>query len=158
LWRVVRSCFRPPIGARRDGPCRTNPRFHELIESFNRKTGCPALVNTSFNVRGEPIVCTPEDAFRRFMGNEIELLVLGNCMLRKAERKPALKVSDGNDFDPDRATEPIPSNLSRVASPRIGATTLDRGSGRTTIGMGSRGLAEFMLQCGNSVDTRQCGS
>ena len=59
------------------------------------------LVNTSFNVRGEPIVCTPEDAFRCFMGNEIELLVVGNCMLRKAERKPALKVSDEDDFDPD---------------------------------------------------------
>jgi hypothetical protein len=63
-----------------------------------------------------------------------------------------------DDFDPDRPTEPIPSNLSRVASPRIGAAILDRGSGRATIGMGSRCLAEFMLQCGNSVDTRQCGS
>jgi carbamoyltransferase len=50
----------------------TNPRFHALIERFKSKTGCPVLVNTSFNVRGEPIVCTPEDAFRCFMGNEVE--------------------------------------------------------------------------------------
>jgi hypothetical protein len=64
----------------------TNPRFHALIERFKSKTGCPVLVNTSFNVRGEPIVCTPEDAFRCFMGNEVELLVLGNCMLRKSKQ------------------------------------------------------------------------
>ena len=61
----------------------TNPRYHALISSFKAKTGCPVLVNTSFNVRGEPIVCTPEDAFRCFMGNDIEMLVVGNCMLRK---------------------------------------------------------------------------
>ena len=59
----------------------TNPRFHKLIERFKAKTGCPVLVNTSFNVRGEPIVCTPEDAFRCFMGSEIEFLVVGNCLL-----------------------------------------------------------------------------
>ncbi|HEV3397588.1 MAG TPA: carbamoyltransferase, partial [Xanthobacteraceae bacterium] len=57
----------------------TNPRFHDLIAAFKARTGCPVLVNTSFNVRGEPIVCTPEDAFRCFMGSEIELLVAGNC-------------------------------------------------------------------------------
>ena len=66
----------------------TNPRFHALIARFKAKTGCPVLVNTSFNVRSEPIVCTPEDAFRCFMGNEIELLVVGNCMLRKKRAEP----------------------------------------------------------------------
>jgi carbamoyltransferase len=79
----------------------TNPRFHALIERFKGKTGCPVLVNTSFNVRSEPIVCTPEDAFRCFMGNEIELLVVGNCMLRKNEQNPALKIDYKDEFEPD---------------------------------------------------------
>ena len=69
----------------------TNPRFHALISRFKTLTGCPMLVNTSFNVRGEPIVCTPEDAFRCFMGTEIELLTVGNCILRKDEQSPVLK-------------------------------------------------------------------
>ena len=59
----------------------TNPRFHALLSAFKRKTGCPVLVNTSFNVRGEPIVCTPEDAFRCFMGTELDVLAVGNCYL-----------------------------------------------------------------------------
>jgi carbamoyltransferase len=79
----------------------TNPRFHALISQFKAKTGCPVLVNTSFNVRGEPIVCTPEDAFRCFMGNEIELLVIGNCMLRKDEQNPALKRDYKDQFELD---------------------------------------------------------
>jgi len=79
----------------------TNPRFHALISRFKEKTGCGVLVNTSFNVRSEPIVCTPEDAFRCFMGSEIELLVVGNCMLRKAEQNPALKVDYKDEFEPD---------------------------------------------------------
>jgi carbamoyltransferase len=79
----------------------TNPRFHALITSFKNKTGCPVLVNTSFNVRGEPIVNTPEDAFRCFMGSEIELLVVGNCMLRKADQDPALRADYQNMFEPD---------------------------------------------------------
>jgi carbamoyltransferase len=79
----------------------TNPRFHALIARFKEKTGCPVLVNTSFNVRSEPIVCTPEDAFRCFMGNEIELLVVGNCMLRKDEQNPALKIDYKDEFEPD---------------------------------------------------------
>ena len=61
----------------------TNPRFYGLIEAFYRKTGCPILVNTSFNVRGEPIVCTPEDAYRCFMRTEMDYLVLENCLLSK---------------------------------------------------------------------------
>ena len=79
----------------------TNPRFHALISRFKAKTGCPVLVNTSFNVRSEPIVCTPEDAFRCFMGNDIELLVVGNCMLRKDEQNPALKIDYKDEFEPD---------------------------------------------------------
>jgi carbamoyltransferase len=79
----------------------TNPRFHALISRFKAKTGCPVLVNTSFNVRGEPIVCTPEDAFRCFMGNDIEMLVVGNCMLRKSDQDPALKLDYKNQFELD---------------------------------------------------------
>jgi carbamoyltransferase len=69
----------------------TNPRFHAVITRFKELTGCPLLVNTSFNVRGEPIVCTPEDSFRCFMGTEIELLVVENCVLEKSEQDAALK-------------------------------------------------------------------
>jgi carbamoyltransferase len=67
----------------------TNPRFHQLLRAFERRTGCPVLVNTSFNVRGEPIVCTPEDAFRCFMGTGIETLAIGNCLLRKSAQVDA---------------------------------------------------------------------
>lgn len=67
----------------------TNPRFHRLIETFAERTGCPMLINTSFNVRGEPIVCTPEDAFRCFMQTEMDYLVLGNHVLAKHEQRPA---------------------------------------------------------------------
>jgi carbamoyltransferase len=68
----------------------TNPRFHALLSRFKARTGCPVLVNTSFNVRGEPIVCTPEDAFRCFMGTDIEMLVIGNCVLHKEEQDHGL--------------------------------------------------------------------
>jgi carbamoyltransferase len=79
----------------------TNPRYYALIERFKALTGCPVLVNTSFNVRGEPIVNTPEDAFRCFMGSEIDLLVAGNCILRKQDQDPALKLDYTNAFEPD---------------------------------------------------------
>jgi carbamoyltransferase len=69
----------------------TNPRYHALLSAFERNTGCPVLVNTSFNVRGEPIVCTPEDAFRCFMGNELDVLAVGNSYLRKERQDPSLK-------------------------------------------------------------------
>ncbi|MDX2156595.1 MAG: carbamoyltransferase [Hyphomicrobiaceae bacterium] len=68
----------------------TNPRYHALIDAFRARTGCPVLVNTSFNVRGEPIVGSPEDAFRCFMGTEMETLVVGNCVLRKASQNASL--------------------------------------------------------------------
>jgi carbamoyltransferase len=61
----------------------TNPRYHQLISRFHEITGCPMLVNTSFNIRGEPIVNTPEDAFNCFMGTELDILVIGNSILRK---------------------------------------------------------------------------
>ncbi|MBV8566300.1 MAG: carbamoyltransferase [Methylobacteriaceae bacterium] len=69
----------------------TNPRFHALLSAFKARTGCPVLVNTSFNVRGEPIVCTPEDAFRCFMGTDIEALAVGNCFMLKEHQKAALR-------------------------------------------------------------------
>jgi carbamoyltransferase len=79
----------------------TNPRYHALLSAFKARTGCPVLVNTSFNVRGEPIACTPEDAFRCFMGSEIEVLVAGDCFLRKEQQDPALKLDYRDRFDPD---------------------------------------------------------
>lgn len=79
----------------------TNPRYHALLSRFKANTGCPILVNTSFNVRGEPIVCTPEDAFRCFMGTEIEVLVVENCFLRKEEQDLRLKRDYTNRFEPD---------------------------------------------------------
>jgi carbamoyltransferase len=79
----------------------TNPRFHRLLQSFQGLTGCPVLVNTSFNVRGEPIVCTPEDAFRCFMGTDIEVLAIGNCLLRKGDQQPSLKQNYESKFELD---------------------------------------------------------
>jgi carbamoyltransferase len=79
----------------------TNPLYYRLIERFKALTGCPVLVNTSFNVRGEPIVCTPEDAFRCFMGNELDLLVVGNCVLAKAEQNASLKQDYSSAFELD---------------------------------------------------------
>jgi carbamoyltransferase len=79
----------------------TNPRYHALISAFEKRTQCPVIVNTSFNVRGEPIVCTPEDAFRCFMGTEIETLAVGNCFLRKENQDPALKRNYEKAFELD---------------------------------------------------------
>jgi carbamoyltransferase len=79
----------------------TNPRYHALISEFDRLTGCPVIVNTSFNVRGEPIVCTPEDAFHCFMGTEIEALAVGNCFLRKEDQDLDLKKNYETAFELD---------------------------------------------------------
>jgi carbamoyltransferase len=79
----------------------TNPLYHALISAFKERTGCPVLVNTSFNVRGEPLVSTPEDAFRCFMGTDIEVLAVGNCYLRKEDQDPSLKRSYENQFELD---------------------------------------------------------
>ena len=79
-----------------------NPRYYALIEAFKERTGCPVLVNTSFNVRGEPIVCTPQDAFRCFMGTGIDCLVAGNCFLEKEDQDPSLATRAHKDaFGPD---------------------------------------------------------
>ena len=79
----------------------TNPAYHALISRFKELTGCPVIVNTSFNVRGEPIVCTPEDAFNCFMGTETEMLVIGNTILLKEQQDPALKRNYKNTFELD---------------------------------------------------------
>ncbi|HLH10977.1 MAG TPA: carbamoyltransferase [Methylovirgula sp.] len=79
----------------------TNPRYHALLSRFEELTGCPVLVNTSFNVRGEPIVCTPEDAFACFMGTEIEFLAIGNCILHKERQNKDLARDYKHAFDPD---------------------------------------------------------
>ena len=104
--RAVRSCI--PAVTHVDGSARiqtvhaaTHPRYHALLRRFKAATGCPVLVNTSFNVRGEPIVCAPEDAFRCFMGTDIESLAIGNCFLRKADQDPSLQRDYRHAFAPD---------------------------------------------------------
>lgn len=79
----------------------TNPRYHALLSAFKARTGCPIVVNTSFNIRGEPIVQAPEDAFGCFMGCEMETLVVGNCVLDKREQNPSLKVDYKDKFELD---------------------------------------------------------
>ncbi len=79
----------------------TNSRYHALLSAFERKTGCPVLVNTSFNVRGEPIVGVPEDAFRCFMGTELDVLAVGNCYLRKENQDSALRQNYETAFELD---------------------------------------------------------
>ena len=79
----------------------TNPRFYDLIQSFKKKTGCPMLVNTSFNVRGEPIVCSPKDAFKCFMGTGLDILVINNFLLTKEEQAHSLLNEYKLDYDLD---------------------------------------------------------
>jgi len=79
----------------------TNPRYYALLKCFESRTGCPVLVNTSFNVRGEPIVCTPEEAFHCFMGTDIEVLAIGDCLLDKKQQNTALRVDYRDRFDLD---------------------------------------------------------
>ncbi len=79
----------------------TNPIYHALIKKFNEKTGCPLIVNTSFNVRGEPIVCTPTDAYKCFMGNELDVLAIGKFLLKKNEQGKSLNLSYKNSYGLD---------------------------------------------------------
>ena len=80
----------------------TNPRYHEMLTKFNEKYGCAVVVNTSFNVRGEPIVCTPKDAYLCFMRTEMDYLILNNYLLRKEDQKPLDNDSDWmSEFDLD---------------------------------------------------------
>jgi carbamoyltransferase len=79
----------------------TNPRYYDLISKFKKKTGCPVIINTSFNVRGEPIVNTPTDAFNCFMGPELDYLVIGNCILDKSKQTTNFKKNHKNKFELD---------------------------------------------------------
>ena len=79
----------------------TNPLFHSLLIEFKKLTNCPILVNTSFNVRGEPIVCTPEDAFKCFMGTGLDILVIGNYFLKKEDQSELLKENYTNKYELD---------------------------------------------------------
>ena len=79
----------------------TNKRYYDLISKFKRKTDCPVIVNTSFNVRGEPIVNSPTDAFNCFMGTELDYLVIGNCILDKNKQNFDLKKDYTKEFDLD---------------------------------------------------------
>ena len=80
---------------------KTNKCFYDLISKFKEKTGCPILINTSFNVRGEPIVNTPTDAFNCFMGTELDYLIIGNCILDKEKQNPKLKKDYTKEFELD---------------------------------------------------------
>ena len=79
----------------------TNPIYHAVISKFKEKTGCPIVVNTSFNVRGEPIICTPIDAFKCFMGTDLDVLVVGNCLLYKVDQDQSLKKNYKDNFELD---------------------------------------------------------
>jgi carbamoyltransferase len=79
----------------------TNPLYHALLREFKQLTGVPVLANTSFNVRGEPLVCTPEDAFRCFMGTGIDVLAVGDCLLMKDRQDAALAASYADRFERD---------------------------------------------------------
>ena len=78
---------------------KNNSRYYDLISKFRDKTGCPVIVNTSFNVRGEPIVCTPIDAYNCFMGTELDFLVIGNCILDKSLQDPNNKKDYKKEFE-----------------------------------------------------------
>jgi carbamoyltransferase len=80
---------------------KTNPRYYQLLKRFNELTGCPILVNTSFNVRGEPIVCTPTDAFRCFMGTGLDVLVIENMYLEKSKQRESLNNIHKLNYDLD---------------------------------------------------------
>ena len=79
----------------------TNKYYHDLISNFYKKTGCPLLVNTSFNIRGEPIVCTPKEAYECFMGTELDVLVIGNCILEKKKQNTSINTEYKNKFELD---------------------------------------------------------
>ena len=83
-------------------PCTRKPiRYHALIQRFNERTGCPVIVNTSFNVHGETIIGTPEYAFRCFMGTKKEVLAISNCLLRKEDQEPKLTKDYKSAFELD---------------------------------------------------------
>jgi carbamoyltransferase len=77
---------------------RRNPRFYRLLRAFHRLTGCPMLVNTSFNIRGEPIVCTPEDAYRCFLATDMDVLVVEDCLLEKRQVRQVVSAADRESY------------------------------------------------------------
>ena len=77
----------------------TNPVYHELLKAFEGSTGCPVLVNTSFNVRGEPIVCDVADAFNCFLGTDLDILVIGNLVLEKQNQQQSLIVNYKDKYE-----------------------------------------------------------
>jgi carbamoyltransferase len=79
----------------------TNARFHALISKFKEKTGCPIVLNTSFNVRGEPIICSPKDAFKCFMGTELDMIAIGNYLLKKEDQNKSLKENYKDSYEID---------------------------------------------------------
>jgi carbamoyltransferase len=79
----------------------TNPLYYNLISKFKEKTGCPILVNTSFNVRGEPIICSPTDAFKCFMGTELDVIAVGSYLLLKSEQDDSLQDIYKQDYELD---------------------------------------------------------
>lgn len=79
----------------------TNHKYYSLISKFKEKTGCAVIVNTSFNVRGEPIVCTPTDAFKCFMGTEMDILAIGNYLLIKTDQDKSLEKSYEKNYELD---------------------------------------------------------
>jgi carbamoyltransferase len=79
----------------------TNPLYHDLLQAFKQNTGCSVLINTSFNVRGEPPVCTPEDAFKCFMGTQMDALAVGRCLLRKSDQDESLMKDYKDAFELD---------------------------------------------------------
>lgn len=79
----------------------TNPKYHALIKRFKEITGCPILVNTSFNIRGEPIVCSPKDAYKCFMGTELDILVIGDAVLEKTKQRTLLVEEYKNHYELD---------------------------------------------------------
>jgi carbamoyltransferase len=99
---VISSCTHVDYSARIQTVTKeTNPCFYGILSAFNELTGCPVLINTSFNVRGEPIVCTPEDAIKCFLGTDIDCLVLGNVLLQKEKQSNLKRIEYHERFELD---------------------------------------------------------
>ena len=80
---------------------KTNPKYYKLLNKFNEKTNCPIVINTSFNIRSEPIVNTPQEAFNCFMGTDLDTLVIGNFYLEKKNQNSQLKINYKDNFELD---------------------------------------------------------
>ena len=103
-----------------------NPRYHKLIQAFDRMTGCPVIINTSFNVRGEPIVCSPQDAYHCFMGTHMDVLVVNNFVLFKEEQADTQQI-DGSSIWTGSSWTSIPMDDGSVTTRRPGRRHTQRG-------------------------------